>query len=178
MNTFIGNKIQQLNKKITPETKEELTKKIQEDFEQHFRKTLACKNNIDNFKYILKKRFEEYFISNNMSIDVPFYKHNCLKCTYLGNYIKTTLDNEHGMLSVGYLDLYAHMREDAVELIARYGDNIDDYYSYTYFIAGKWEEQRAIMQSIDGIYEAFVRYGNKCRPNLPKDFPFLYDADF
>lgn len=165
----------QLNKKITPLTKEEILQKIQNDFKDYFQYKAATKDNFEHLECIFKKRIEEYFIGNNIPGNIPFFKHNCPKCTYLGDYIKISFDEGNGVVNIGYYDLYAHMRENTVNFIARYGDSLDDYFSFTYFVCGEFEEQKKIMQSIDGIYEAFTRYGDRCRPKPPKGYPRFYE---
>lgn len=155
--------------------KEKLEKNIMnlitEEFEEHFRNTVADKNNIEKFKLLIKKRLEQYRQINKIE-QAGIFQHDCSECLYLGDFIKTSFDEKHGILNVAYFDLYAHPRENVIEFIARYGDKLDEYSSFTYFIEGDWETQKAFMKMNDEIYEAFNRYGDRCRPNPPKWYPF------
>lgn len=87
--------------------------------------------------------------------DKPIYKHDCNECEYLGAFVP--LDDE--FCPVTKYDLYVHLREKTLELIARYGNNPPDYLSGCYFI-GYSEEENTCLQ-IPIFKEIFNRYNGK-----------------
>lgn len=158
--------------KIT--TKRELFDSIYNYLYDHLIRTPFNLDVTPKVKNIVDLKIKEYYTNNDKSFDEPLYKHNCSNCVYLGYFIDVNFDKNSANLVVGLYDLYAHIREDMVELIARYGDNEPDYNSFTYFVYSDFGEQEQNMKSINGIYEAFKRYGARCRPNPPKNYPFSF----
>lgn len=156
-------------------TKEEtIIEAIQKDFNEYFKNCPATEDIIQRFESQLKHRIQLYRQMKRLNENTPLYKHDCTECLFLGDLLKTSFDEKNGILNVKYFDLYAHTREGSVEFIARYGDKADEYLSFRYFVEGEWEEQKALMKSIDGIYEAFERYGERCRPKMPEWYMKLF----
>jgi len=87
----------------------------------------------------------------------PIYKHDCSECKYLGTYTPT----DNTIQPIAEYDLYAHLREKMVELIARYSDNPPDYLSGCYFIGYSEEENISLQMPI--YKEIFNRYNEKTK---------------
>ncbi|MCM1296137.1 MAG: hypothetical protein NC311_11400 [Muribaculaceae bacterium] len=138
-------------------TAEDFKKAIQEDFEKNFYKTIAAPDNIEAFKQTLTKRIQEYKITRGNGPDGSLYYHDCNECLFLGGFIDCDI-NEQSVLNVNYFDLYAHKRENRLELISRYGDSVNDYISFTLFYENGKIIHNPTIQRISSINEAFKRY--------------------
>lgn len=163
--------------KIENKMKEKsLLELIQKDIMDNVYRMELNYDNTKRFEHLLQKRIRQYKVVNNIDGNAPFYKHDCSKCTYLGDYIKSSFETKEGLLHAAYFDLYVHpqFENNSVVFIARYGNELDEYTSFTYFVEAEWKPQQQIMEQLPEIYEAFKRYGKRCRPNPPKNYPFSF----
>ena len=71
---------------IENEMKEEsLLELIQKDFMNNVYRMELNYDNAKRFEHLLQKRIRQYKAVNNIDENAPFYKHDCSKCTYLGD---------------------------------------------------------------------------------------------
>jgi len=138
-------------------TPEDFQKAIQEDFEKYFRYKISNPENIDTFKQTLTQRIQEYKKTRGKGPDGSFYYHDCDECLFLGGFVDCELTGEN-VLNASYFDLYAHERENRLELISRYGDNPGDYISFALFYENGKIIHNPTIQRISSINEAFKRY--------------------
>lgn len=90
-----------------------------------------------------------------MADNKPIYKHDCSECEYLGTFIPP----DDKFQPITEYDLYAHLRERMVELIARYGNNPPDYLSGCCFLGYPEGENPSLQIPI--FKEIFNRYNEK-----------------
>lgn len=75
------------------------------------------------------------------NLDEPLFDHDCKECIYLGDMLDVKMDDvDTSQVNICYYDFYAHSSKDSVCLIARYGDNPQDYLSMSYFLDVPLEE--------------------------------------
>lgn len=145
---------------------------IQEKYIFH---RMITKDLIEEISNDFKNQYKNLKTSKGISLDKPLFKHDCSGCIYLEEYFNINVVRDYGTVNVTFFELYAHFRVDRLELIARYGDEPDEYLSFTYYPNVEYSEQRELLTRTPAIYEAFKRYGEKCRPKMPRDWKFYPD---
>lgn len=105
--------------------------KIQEIINSYIN-TVASNDNIKLLCNQIYSQISDYKCMQGKNENIPLYKHDCIHCMYLGDYLCSNLvDNTK--LELTYYDLYICDKNGVRSLVARYGDNPQDYESATWF---------------------------------------------
>lgn len=114
-------------------TKTVLYNVAREMLESFRRKPINDENTLKQIESEFRSTVDMFRMRMNKNSNEPFYKHDCMDCIWLGDFIDVDYNKKNGMLNLTYFDLYFHKRQERVEFIARYGDIPSEYFSFTYF---------------------------------------------
>lgn len=115
---------------------------------------------IDKLKNDISNYIQNIQNSRAKNIDEPLYNHDCEKCIFLGNMLDIKQDaTNNSQINISFYDFYYHSSSDSVSLIARYGDNPQDYLSMRYYFDVPADENPVYKSSL--FSEILDRYKNK-----------------
>lgn len=146
-----------------------ISEMIKKDFENTFKPenyfyTAINPETIDKLKADMLDYIQNIRVSRNRDFNDPLFYHDCEECIFLGNMLDVKADElNKNQVNIAFYDFYCHNKKDSVSLIARYGDNPQDYLSMRYYFDAPPEENPVCKNTL--FREILKRYENKKESN-------------
>ena len=124
---------------------------------KNYIKTPASNDNIEMLCKQIYCQILDYKYTQGKHENIPLYKHDCIHCLWLGDFLCSNVIN-NTELELTYYDLYICDKSGCGSLVARYGDNPQDYESAIWFDDKEVRLQPPAIWLINPFAEIIKRY--------------------